>query len=141
MSTPFDSAKRDVRDRLPISEVVGEYVRLQRAGAGGRWKGLCPFHEEKTPSFTVSDEKGFYYCFGCQAHGDVFSFWMQQESASFPEALRALAERAGVALPAFNPERRAAQASKEDALFGVAEAAAAFYHGLLLKGGEGEPGR
>lgn len=141
MSTPFDSAKRDVRDRLPISEVVGEYVRLQRAGAGGRWKGLCPFHEEKTPSFTVSDEKGFYYCFGCQAHGDVFSFWMRQESASFPEALRALAERAGVALPAFNPERRAAQASKEDALFGVAEAAAAFYHGLLFKGAEGEPGR
>ena len=71
--------KEDVRARLNIADVVGEYVRLTPAGKG-RMKGLCPFHKEKTPSFQVDTEKGYYHCFGCKASGDVFGFVQQVES-------------------------------------------------------------
>ena len=89
--------KEEVRDRLNIAEVVGDYVRLSPAGAG-RLKGLCPFHKEKTPSFQVDTQKGYYHCFGCKASGDVFSFVQQVENLSFSDALRKLAERAGIQL-------------------------------------------
>ena len=68
-------------------------MKLTRRGR--EWLGLCPFHNEKTPSFTVNEEKGFYHCFGCQAHGSVFDFVMQQEGLSFPEAVEKLAAEAG----------------------------------------------
>ena len=85
-----------VRGRVDIVELVGQYVPLRRAGSN--YVARCPFHDEKTPSFSVSADKGFYFCFGCKAQGDVFTFFMQMEGADFPEALRVLAERAGVAL-------------------------------------------
>lgn len=88
-----------IRERVRISEVVGEYVRLTRDGGGGRLKGLCPFHNEKTPSFSVNEDRGFYYCFGCQATGDIFQFLMQHVGMSFAEATTLLAGRAGVELP------------------------------------------
>ncbi|MFW5868208.1 MAG: DNA primase [Armatimonadota bacterium] len=90
----FDDAKEEIRDRLNIVEVIGEHVRLEKSGQ--RFKGLCPFHQEKTPSFNVDPERGFYHCFGCGEGGDIFSFVMKRDGLSFPEALRELARRAGV---------------------------------------------
>lgn len=89
------ATKEDVRARLNIADVVGEYVHLSPAGKG-RLKGLCPFHKEKTPSFQVDTEKGYYHCFGCKASGDVFSFVQQVENLSFGDALRKLADQAGL---------------------------------------------
>ncbi|GHF95653.1 DNA primase [Deinococcus piscis] len=86
-----------MRDRLNIADVIGEYVSLTPAGKG-RLKGLCPFHKEKTPSFQVDTEQGYYHCFGCKASGDVFKFVQETENLSFGDALRKLAERAGVQL-------------------------------------------
>ena len=86
-----------VRDAVDIVRVVSEYVTLKPAGT--RMKGLCPFHEEKTPSFTVDPERKLFYCFGCQTGGDLFKFVMLYESVEFPEAVRILAERFGVPVP------------------------------------------
>lgn len=96
--------KEDVRSRLNIADVIGEYVRLSPAGKG-RLKGLCPFHKEKSPSFQVDTEQGYYYCFGCKAGGDVFSFVQQTENLSFGDALRKLAEKAGIQVEAKYGER------------------------------------
>jgi len=86
-----------VRERSPIADVVGEYVALRSAG-GGNLKGLCPFHDEKSPSFNVTPARGFFYCFGCSAGGDVISFVQQVDHVSFGEAVERLAARAGVQL-------------------------------------------
>jgi DNA primase len=88
-----------LKDQLDIVEVVGQYVRLKRQGAGARYVGLCPFHSEKTPSFGVHSTLQYYKCFGCDAAGDVFKFVQQIESLTFPETLKLLAERYGVAMP------------------------------------------
>lgn len=87
----------EVRDRADIVEVVGEVVQLKKRGKN--WVGLCPFHPEKTPSFNVTPEKQMYYCFGCQAGGNVFTFLVEQQKMAFPEAVRSLAERYGVEVP------------------------------------------
>ncbi len=87
--------KELIRERLDIADVIGELVALKPAGRG-QMKGLCPFHSEKTPSFHVHVDRGFYYCFGCHAKGDVFDFVMQTQGVEFGEALRMLGERAGV---------------------------------------------
>ena len=88
-------AKEQIRQRLDIVEVVGEVVALKPAGRG-QLKGLCPFHSEKTPSFHVHRDRGFYYCFGCQAKGDVFDFVMKSRGLSFAEVLQSLGQRVGV---------------------------------------------
>lgn len=98
MSTEVDQIKQ----RLNIVDVVGEYVPLKKTGANH--KGLCPFHNESTPSFSVSETKQFYYCFGCGQGGDVFSFIQNIEGIEFPEALRLLAQKAGVELRQFSPK-------------------------------------
>src|SRR5690606_14454888 len=95
----------ELRDRLAVSEIVGQRVRLQRKGR--EFQGLCPFHNEKTPSFTVNDDKGFYHCFGCGAHGDVITFAMNTEALSFPEAVEKLAQLVGLQVPAQHPDDRA----------------------------------
>lgn len=87
--------KEEVRDRINIADVIGEYVQLVPAGRG-RLKGLCPFHKEKSPSFQVDVEQGYFYCFGCKAGGDMFSFVQRQENLSFADSLRKLADKAGV---------------------------------------------
>ncbi len=89
----------ELKSQLNIVDVVQQYVSLKRQGAGQRWKGLCPFHSEKTPSFNVDGGHQFYKCFGCDARGDVFSFVQQIESLNFTETLRLLAERYGIAMP------------------------------------------
>ena len=95
----------EIRERAPIAEVIGNYVTLKKSG--NSLKGLCPFHNEKTPSFYVHPNRGFYHCFGCKASGDVFSFLMHVEGKTFPEVARDLAEQTGVQLPAYDPQREA----------------------------------
>ena len=92
-----DELVEEVRQRNDIVDVISGYVKLQRKGSS--YFGLCPFHNEKSPSFSVSPGKQMYYCFGCGAGGNVFTFLMEYENYTFPEALKVLAERAGVALP------------------------------------------
>ena len=98
-----DSIVDEVRERADLAEVVGQFVDLKRAGR--EFKALCPFHQEKTPSFYVVPDKGFYKCFGCGAAGDVFDFLMNQGGLSFPEAVRRMADRVGVVVPEQTPER------------------------------------
>ena len=99
----------EVRSRNDIVSVISEYVKLQRKGSS--YFGLCPFHNEKSPSFSVSPDKQMYYCFGCGAGGNVFTFIQEYENYSFPEAMKFLAERAGITLPEkeYSQEERRAQ--------------------------------
>ena len=87
----------EIRARTDIVSVVSEYVKLRKSGKN--YVGLCPFHQEKTPSFTVDPEKQFFYCFGCGEGGNIFTFLMKMENMSFPDAVEKLAARAGVRLP------------------------------------------
>jgi DNA primase len=87
-----------VKQQADIVRIVGEYLKLRKTGAQN-YTGLCPFHKEKTGSFSVNATHGYYYCFGCHEKGDVFNFVMKMEGLSFPEAVRAVAAKAGVPLP------------------------------------------
>jgi DNA primase len=118
----------ELRLRLPVSEVVGKRVSLTRHGR--EYTGLCPFHKEKSPSFTVSDEKGFYHCFGCGAHGDVVRFVMETEALAFPDAVEKLAGLAGLPPPPRGP-RDAEKEEKRATLHDVLEAAAGWYESQL----------
>ena len=118
----------EIRTRVPLEGVIGKRVRLIRRGR--ELLGLCPFHKEKTPSFTVNEDKGFFHCFGCGAHGDVIGFVMRDEGLSFPEAVERLAGDAGLALPARDP-RAEAREKQRHSLFGVVEAAAAWFEAEL----------
>jgi DNA primase len=118
----------DIRAGVDIVEFVGRFVNLRKAGVN--WKGLCPFHGEKTPSFMVNPKKGIFHCFGCGVGGDVFGFAMRQDRLSFPEAVRALAKTAGVTLP---EERGAAPDSGRDELLRAMDLAARFYAEALWK--------
>ncbi len=114
---------RRVKERIDIVELIGDYVQLKKAGRN--YKGLCPFHGEKTPSFSVSPERQSFHCFGCGKGGDAFSFLMELEGLTFPEALQQLADRAGVDLPRRGLKRR------DRTLGDVLEMAGAFYEELL----------
>ena len=122
----------EIRHAADIVEIVSESVSLRRAGKN--LVGLCPFHAEKTPSFTVSPDKQIFYCFGCGAGGNVFSFVMKQDGAAFADVARALARRYGVDLPekplSGQDQKRI---SEQDALFAVNRAAAEFFHQTLLR--------
>ena len=120
-----DAAIRTIRERASLFEVVSDVVALRRRGRTA--VGLCPFHVEKTPSFTVSEERGFYHCFGCGEHGDVFTFVMKTQSLVFPEAVRSVAERFGLPVP----EEAAGRGPASEPLVTVCEAAAAFFRGAL----------
>jgi DNA primase len=122
-----DSVAR-VREAADILDVVGDHVRLKKRGRG--WEGLCPFHEEKTPSFSVDPDKGLYYCFGCHQGGDVFKFVMQVEHLNFPETVERLARRYGVKLPPRSPEtkKRREAGERQRALL---EEAQRFFAGCL----------
>jgi len=115
-----------VKTGVDIVAVVSEYFPLKRAGRS--FKALCPFHDEKTPSFTVSPERQAFHCFGCGAGGDVIAFVMRKEGLSFPEALRQLARRAGVSLPEADP----AAAGRRERLLSLHELAAGFFHWGLI---------
>ncbi|MBI3827028.1 MAG: DNA primase [Candidatus Rokubacteria bacterium] len=118
----------EIRGATDIVELVGRFVNLRKAGA--TWKGLCPFHGEKTPSFIVNPRRGIFKCFGCGVGGDAFGFLMRQDKLSFPEAVRALARSANVALP---DERRDPADSGREELYRVMDLAARFYAETLWK--------
>lgn len=118
----------ELRDRVALGDLVGRRVKLARAGR--ELKGLCPFHTEKTPSFHVVEDKNFYHCFGCGAHGDAFSFLTEMEGLSFPEAVEQLASQAGMELPKPDPEARR-RAEQQADLHEVVEAATRFFQEQL----------
>jgi len=118
----------EVRNRISIVEVVGRYVGLRQKGKS-HW-GLCPFHTEKTPSFHVSDLKRMFYCYGCQAGGDVFKFVAQIESASFMEVLQDLARQCGVELPPASPQTQRVQTEREQLLSLTEVATSCYERGL-----------
>lgn len=125
-----DSDVSYVRDRSPIDEVVGEYVQLKNAG-GGQKKGLCPFHDEKTPSFHVTPSKGFFHCFGCQTGGDVIAFVMKIDHLTFTEVVEKLAERIGYQLSYEAGGAGSAPTGKRSRLVAANLAAARFYQEQL----------
>src|SRR6201992_2837932 len=118
----------DLRARLPVSEGVGKHVKLKRAGREG--KGLSPFQQEKTPSFTVNDQKGFYHDFSTGKHGNIFDFIMETEGVPFPEAVERCAAMAGLALPAVTPDA-ARHEQRRKTLHDVMELAAKFFADTL----------
>lgn len=132
-----DEIVREVRERAAILDVVSDYVGLKKAGAN--YLGLCPFHAEKTPSFTVNPVKGMFHCFGCGVGGDVVSFVMRMEGLAFPEALRMLARRVGVEIeerPLTAQEKR--RADERESLYQLHEIATRFYEKILLEDAAGE---
>ena len=118
----------EIRARAPLEGAIARRVRLVRRGRESL--GLCPFHKEKTPSFTVNEDKGFFHCFGCGAHGDVIGFVMRDEGLTFPEAVERLAGDAGLALPA-RDERTEARERERLSLYGVVETACAWFEAEL----------
>lgn len=131
-----DELIEEVRTKNDIVDVIGGYVRLQKKGSS--YFGLCPFHNEKSPSFSVSGQKQMFYCFGCGAGGNVFTFLMQYENLTFPEAVKLLADRAGVQLPEgeYSPEARQEQSRRSRLLEINKEAAKYFYYQLRAKQGQ-----
>lgn len=125
------TVQAEIKGRLNIVDVVGETVQLKKAGT--TYKGLCPFHGEKTPSFTVTPSRESWKCFGCGLGGDVFSFVMQRDGVSFPEALRTLAAKAGVEID----ERTKREDARRARLREVLEMAIAFYHQVLTSTSHG----
>jgi DNA primase len=130
----------EIRDRSSILEVVSDHVTLKKAGKN--YRGLCPFHSEKTPSFMVNEEKQIFHCFGCGAGGDVFTFLMKVGNFSFPQAVEELAKRYGVNLPRreLSPVQKK-EIAKKEILFQINQTVSEYFHGLLTRGREGEEGR
>src|SRR3990170_6513968 len=126
MALPNDFAQH-VKTVADIARIVGESVRLKKSG--NNWIGLCPFHQEKTPSFHVHATRQFYYCFGCGAKGDVFRYVMETERVDFPEAVRRVAQRSGIPLPRETAASEAgdAEARLRVGLEKIHERALAFY--------------
>ncbi|HDO31469.1 MAG TPA: DNA primase, partial [Desulfobacteraceae bacterium] len=131
--TPLrEEIKNRIREAADIVQVIGECVELKRSGA--RFTGRCPFHAEKTPSFSVNPQGRFFHCFGCGESGDVFSFVMKYYRLSFPEALKELARRCHIDLPESRLSEADRQRIKErDMLYRVNEQAAALYQRYLLE--------
>ena len=115
--------------RNPIEDVVGQYVALRRSGAN--MFGLCPFHGEKTASFSVAPDKGMYYCFGCHKGGGSINFMMELEGLSYPDAVRALAKRVGMEVP--EDEQYQSRYKLQERLWGLHKEAARFYHTQLFE--------
>jgi len=125
----------ELRQRLSLVQVISRKVKLTRRGR--EQTGLCPFHAEKSPSFTVNDDKGFFHCFGCGAHGDVIGFVMRSDGLSFPETVERLARDAGLELPVSSPEERE-RTQRQATLVSAMETAAAWYE-QQLKVPQGRP--
>ena len=125
----------EIRHRASIVEVISDYVTLKKAGRNHM--GLCPFHGEKTPSFTVSEEKGIYHCFGCQAGGSVFNFLMQYDHLAFPEAVERVAKRYGIVIERSEQSAAARAAGDREYLYRINEQAAAHYQKILFRHPEG----
>jgi DNA primase len=131
----LNSQTEEIKSKLDIVDVISEYIQLKQAGVN--WKACCPFHNEKTPSFMVSREKQIWHCFGCGEGGDVFTFVQKIEGIEFPEALKILADKAGVKIKKLSPENT----SQKTKLFELNRLALEFFHKALLASKEGEIAR
>lgn len=127
-----DNFAQTLKQQTDIVKVIGEYVKLRKAGAQN-WTGLCPFHKEKSPSFSVNATHGYFYCFGCHAKGDVFTFIQKLENVSFPEAVRAVAAKMGIAMPRreFSSPEEAREAGLRKQLLDLHEAATQYFEQAL----------
>ena len=129
----------DVRAAADIVKIVGDYVQLRKAGAN--MMGLCPFHQEKTPSFAVHPGKQIFHCFGCGVGGDVFKFIMLVDNLTFPEALERLADKVGITLVQSGPKGKDSKSHERTVLYKIHEAATKFYASQLTSTGEGRAAR
>ena len=129
---PTDDFKETVKQQADIVRIIGDYIKLKKAGAQN-YSGLCPFHGEKTPSFSVHATRQFYHCFGCGVSGDVFSFVQKIENITFPEALRLVAQKLGIPLPkaTYSSPAEAKEAKLRAQLFDIQERAATFFQECL----------
>ncbi len=118
----------ELRNRVTLSEIIGRKIRITRAGR--EFKACCPFHGEKTPSFTINDQKQFYHCFGCGAHGDAIGFLMQHDNLSFIDAVETLAAEAGMQVPKQSP-KEVEKAKRQKDLFALMEEATLFFQHML----------
>ena len=126
-----DELVEEIRERTDIVDLISQYVNLKKQG--GSYVGLCPFHNEKTPSFSVNREKQIYHCFGCGAGGNAYTFIMEYDSVSFREAISALAERAGIVLPdAGESEESRKAADRKKRLLDIHTQAATYYYSVLI---------
>jgi len=133
-------AKEEVKKTADIVEVVGQYVELKKRGQN--YVGLCPFHSERSPSFTVNQSKQIYHCFGCGRGGDVFTFWMEYHNLSFPQSLKDLAERYNIALPHYRDSSvEKKKGELKEILLKINHLAGAYFHDVLLNRAEGGAGR
>ena len=125
----YDNTLQEIKDRIDIVELISDYVNLKKAGQN--WKGLCPFHSEKTPSFTVSPAKQIFHCFGCGTGGDIFTFLVRHDSLTFPESLNILAKKAGVTLK--TDQKSSVQAGEKETLINIHKYALDFFQQHLSK--------
>ena len=136
----YQSAKEEIKRAVDIVELISQFVQLKRAGQN--YVGLCPFHSEKAPSFSVSPSKQMFHCFGCKKGGDLFAFWMAYHQVPFPQAMKDLAEKYHIALPETHPAHSGrGEAAQREALLRVNETAAQYFHHLLTQSNKGKPGR
>jgi DNA primase len=136
----YQSVKEEIKRTVDIVELIGQFVQLKKTGQN--YTGLCPFHSEKDPSFTVSPARQMFHCFGCKKGGDLFAFWMAYHQVSFPQAMRDLAEKYHVSLPEAQPGssgRR--ERDHKEVLLRVNGMAAQFFHDLLTQSDKGKSGR
>src|SRR5271166_4750236 len=133
MASPGDFAST-VKQQADIVRIVGEYVKLRKSGAQN-YQGLCPFHQEKTPSFSVQASNQFFHCFGCNAGGDVFTFIQKIENITFPEAVRMVAEKLGIPMPkvTYSSPEEARAAKHRGGLLDVHERACTFFQEQLKR--------
>ena len=126
----------EIRNRASIVEIISDHVTLKKAGRN--YMGLCPFHTEKTPSFTVNEEKGIFHCFGCQTGGSVFQFLMQLDQLTFPEAVERVAKRYGITIERAEGSRIRQESGERDLFYRINERAANNYHRILVERPEGK---
>lgn len=136
----YQSAKEEIKRAANIVELIGQYVQVKKAGQN--FLGLCPFHSEKDPSFTVNPSKQIFHCFGCKKGGDIFTFWMEYHKVSFPQAMKDLADRYRISLPRkeLTPSQEKRKELKES-LFDLNGMAADYFHHILNRTEQGLPGR
>ncbi|MCX6783843.1 MAG: DNA primase [candidate division WWE3 bacterium] len=126
-----ESPIKEIKSKISIVDLVSSYVPLKKSGRN--YKGLCPFHNEKTPSFMVNPDLGMFKCFGCDAHGDQFEFIQQVEGVDFPEALKILGQKTGVEVKNFKSSEDATRSSQRDRYLAINSQAAEFFHFILTK--------
>jgi len=135
----YQSAKDEIKRAANVVELIGQYVKLRKTGRN--YSGLCPFHAEKDPSFSVNPERQSFHCFGCKKGGDIFSFWMEYHSTTFPEAVRDLAERYNITITeGYSAEAEKKKAAQRNTLNRINEIASDFFH-KVLNSAKGKPAR